>query len=291
MILEKIHEEGMIPGERGIMSKKGIYFHSPSLFAKEHLFCVYWGAEYLCAPPYQVSRKGLHSYLFFCILSGELHFTYRDHSFTAATGDIVLLDCMYPHHYYTPKQVRFQFFHFDGNVTSDYCEYLYQKDGALFRNKSEAALTFQQLLDQLRLPQPDDHRLSALVHTLFGSLAAKIRKPLSSSIQKACLYLETHFQEPVTVEDAARQTALSKYHFSRVFKAETGSSPHEYLSTLRLRRARELVMETTRSIDAIAVECGFSSASHFIRAFKKDLDFTPAVYRKFFDPSDFQKSP
>ena len=51
MILEKIHEEGMIPGERGIMSKKGIYFHSPSPFAKEHLFCVYWGAEYLCAPP------------------------------------------------------------------------------------------------------------------------------------------------------------------------------------------------------------------------------------------------
>jgi len=198
---------------------------------------------------------------------------------------------MYPHHYYTPKQVRFQFFHFDGSITSDYCEYLYQKDGALFRNKSEAALTFQQLLDQLRLPQPDDHRLSALVHTLFGSLAAKIRKPLSPSIQKACLYLETHFQEPVTVEDAARQTALSKYHFSRVFKAETGSSPHEYLSTLRLRRARELVMETTRSIDAIAVECGFSSTSHFIRAFKKDLDFTPAVYRKFFDPSGFQKSP
>ena len=47
----------MVPGERGIMSKKGIYFHSPSPFAKEHLFCVYWGAEYLCAPPYQVSRK------------------------------------------------------------------------------------------------------------------------------------------------------------------------------------------------------------------------------------------
>ena len=45
------------------------------------------------------------------------------------------------------------------------------------------------------------------------------------------------------------------------------------------------------SIDAIAVECGFSSTSHFIRAFKKDLDFTPAVYRKFFDPSGFQKSP
>ena len=166
-MLEKIHEEGMIPGERGIMKKKGIYFHSPSVFAKEHLFCVYWGAEYLCVPPYQVRRSGLHSYLFFCILSGELHFTYREGTFTASTGDIVLLDCMYPHYYYTPKQVRFQFFHFDGNITPDYCEYLYQKNGALFRNKSEAALTFQQLLDQLRLPQPDDHRLSSLVLSLI----------------------------------------------------------------------------------------------------------------------------
>ena len=89
-MLEKIHEEGMIPGERGIMNKKGIYFHSPSVFAKEHLFCVYWGAEYLCVPPYQVCRSGLHSYLFFCILSGELRFTYREQTFMASTGDIVL---------------------------------------------------------------------------------------------------------------------------------------------------------------------------------------------------------
>ena len=43
MILEKIHEEGMIPGERGIMSKKGIYFHSPSPFAKEPSSSAYTG--------------------------------------------------------------------------------------------------------------------------------------------------------------------------------------------------------------------------------------------------------
>ena len=187
MILEKIHEEGMIPGERGIMSKKGIYFHSPPPPLRRSISSAYTGELNISVHRPTRSAERVCTLTFFsAFCQGNLHFTYRDHSFTAATGDIVLLDCMYPHHYYTPKQVRFQFFHFDGSITSDYCEYLYQKDGALFRNKSEAALTFQQLLDQLRLPQPDDHRLSALVHTLFGSLAAKIRKPLSPSIQKAC---------------------------------------------------------------------------------------------------------
>ena len=110
MILEKIHEEGMIPGERGIMSKKGIYFHSPPSLRRS-ISSAYTGELNISVHRPTRSAERVCTLTFFsAFCQGNLHFTYRDHSFTAATGDIVLLDCMYPHHYYTPKQVRFQFF-------------------------------------------------------------------------------------------------------------------------------------------------------------------------------------
>ena len=101
--------------------------------------------------------------------------------------------------------------------------------------------------------------------------------------------MQEHYREPVSVDDIAASAALSKYHFSRLFREKTGVSPHEYLSSLRLQHARKLILETSLSVEDIASRCGFSTASHFIRAFKKEMEFTPAAYRKYFDPSGFQK--
>lgn len=290
MKLEKIHEEGMIPGEKGILGKKGIYFHSPGQFARNNLFCIYWGAEYLCGSPYQVSREGLNSLLLFCFLSGEMEFAYRGRTFTAGPGDVVILDCRLPHRYHAEKPVRFHFLHFDGVPARAYCELLYAKSGACFSGHPECALQSQRILEELSGERADDHRLSALFHQLMSTLASDGQKTFCEPVAKAVEYMQKHFQNPVTVDDIARQSAVSKFHLSRIFRAETGSSPHEYLTRLRLHHAQELIMETSKSIDFIASECGFSSTSHFIRAFKKEMDFTPAVYRKFFDSTGFSKS-
>lgn len=289
MKLEKIHQEGMIPNERGILDKRGIFFHSPGSFAKEHLLCLYWGAEYLCTAPYQVCREGLDSLLLFCILSGEMEFTYRGRTFMACPGDVVLLDCRLPHYYHAQKPVRFQFLHFDGGPARAYCELLYTRGGACQKGHPECRSLIHDILDEMNNARADDHRLCALLHQIMSTLAAG-QKNLSKPVSQAIEYICGHYREAVTVEEIARRSALSKYHFSRIFRAETGSSPHEYLCRIRIRHAQELIMETGRSIDDIAAECGFSSTSHFIRAFKKEMDFTPAVYRKFFEPSGFSRT-
>lgn len=289
MRIEEIQEKVMIPNEQGIVRKKGIYFYSPSDFGKEHLFCVLWGGEYTCVPPYQIRRKGLELFLAFRILSGELYFTYEGKDFKGEEGDIVLLDCRKAHHYYAKNQVSFQFFHFTGNCSREYLELLYKKSGACFHHKSGTGAVFAEILEELSGTRPEEHRLSWLLHNLLGILAAKEPVSMDSCVAEAIHYIQEHYTEELSVEDIAEKVSLSKYHFSRIFREQTGCSPHQYLISFRIRKARELIMETGLSIESIGLQCGFSSASHFIRAFKKEMDFTPASYRKYFDPEGFQK--
>ena len=134
MKIEEIQKKVTIPNEQGIVKKRGIYFYSPSDFAKDHLFCVLWGGEYTCVPPYHIKRKGLELFLAFRILSGELYFEYQGKNFKAEEGDIVLLDCRKIHYYYVKTCVSFQFFHFTGNCSQEYLKLLYKKSGACFHH-------------------------------------------------------------------------------------------------------------------------------------------------------------
>ena len=99
-----IRQQGFIRFEPVSIEKEGIYCHTASAFAQQHLFYGLWGARYLCSAPYSVRRKHLNAFLMFYIHSGEMQFTYRDQTFTASADDIVLIDCNFPHHYYTKRE-------------------------------------------------------------------------------------------------------------------------------------------------------------------------------------------
>ena len=72
---------------------------------------------------------------------------------------------------------------------------------------------------------------------------------------------------------------LSLHHFSAAFKASTGMPPHRYQIDRRIRRAKELLLGTDRSIIAIALEVGFASHSHFTDQFRKWTNTTPSRFR------------
>ena len=137
-----ILQQGIIRFEPGIIEKEGIYFHTASAFAQQHLFYSLWGARYLCSAPYSVRRKHLNAFLMFYIHSGEMQFTYRDQTFTASANDIVLIDCNFPHHYYTKREAQFSWFHFHGNASQAYCDLLWKNNGALF-SSLECSVTYE----------------------------------------------------------------------------------------------------------------------------------------------------
>ena len=274
--------EGVILSESGILEKDGIFFYSASDFARESLFYPMWGAKYLCASPYVVSHRTFDAFLLFYITDGELYFTCRGQSFTAGANDIVLLDCKHPHEYHARGPVRFYWFHFRGAASQAYCDRLWERAGAHFPNHPEAEQHFARMQQLLRTQAGNDDSSSVCIPRLLALLNAEPSRSLSPPVVRAKNYIFAHYRENISVDDIAAQAALSRYHFSRIFRMEIGTSPHSYLTEVRLLHAKQLLLETSDSIEQIAAACAFCSSSNFIRTFRRINGLTPAKFRQMF---------
>ena len=94
-----------------------------------------------------------------------------------------------------------------------------------------------------------------------------------------CAYITEHMDQPISLEQMARHVSLSPYHFSRLFKRETGYTPHQYLVIVRINAAKYYLKSTNLSIKQITQRCGFSSESNFCAVFKRFTGHTPGAYR------------
>ncbi len=94
--------------------------------------------------------------------------------------------------------------------------------------------------------------------------------------------LRANLQLSWTIFDLSRRAGMSERTFLRRFQAATGTTPARWLLAERLRRARQLLEETTETVDRIADRCGFGSATNLRHHFGRELGITPTSYRKQF---------
>jgi two-component system response regulator YesN len=99
-------------------------------------------------------------------------------------------------------------------------------------------------------------------------------------IHRSIDYLEHHFTDPeLSLNELATQANLSPSHFSAVFSQETGQTFKEYLTELRINKAKELLrMTSLRSAD-IAYQVGYNDPHYFSSVFKKNTGFSPMKFR------------
>lgn len=93
-------------------------------------------------------------------------------------------------------------------------------------------------------------------------------------------YVHNHYQEPITLEDIAREIHLCKGECSKLFKKSMKISLFSYLQEYRIERSVELLLNSTMSISDLAEQVGFSCANYYIKVFKKDKGCSPLKYRK-----------
>ncbi len=101
-----------------------------------------------------------------------------------------------------------------------------------------------------------------------------------AKIAEALRHIEAHLGEEVDLDGVARGFYFSPYYFHRVFTAIVGAPFASYVRWRRLLRACALLAGTDGGVTEIALDCGFSSAQAFARAFRRTFGVSPAVYRK-----------
>ncbi|HUK91519.1 MAG TPA: AraC family transcriptional regulator [Blastocatellia bacterium] len=104
--------------------------------------------------------------------------------------------------------------------------------------------------------------------------------PVDRRLRRAIEFMHDNFARELGVEEIASAAFLSEYHFARLFKQITGITPHSYLASIRLERARELLLQTPMAISEIALTVGYQTQSHFTHAFKSATGVTPLAYRR-----------
>ncbi|WP_283674251.1 AraC family transcriptional regulator [Butyricicoccus sp. Marseille-Q5471] len=271
----------------GMLPTSEVFFHTATKFAREALYYLICMGDYQVDSRYIVARiapeKRVQYFQLFLITSGALHFSYQNRLFTAPKGSIVLIDCREPHDYRAQGPASFKWFAYDGPTAKAYCDWLLSFGSPLFFPKDFASLNAQMLslLQMFASRRINEQKVSIQLQSVLCSLGSVSCDPADSTdqtINEAALYMEEHFMEPLRVETLAAGNNLSVPYFIRQFRKVHGSTPHEYLTNVRLTHAKRLLLTTKLSVIEISAAVGFKSSTNFIRFFKSETGLTPLQF-------------
>ncbi|MEU3961555.1 DJ-1/PfpI family protein [Streptomyces buecherae] len=91
-----------------------------------------------------------------------------------------------------------------------------------------------------------------------------------------------HLDAPLTVADLAAYAHVSDRHLTRLFKTELGMTPHAYVESVRVEKARQELESSDATLERVAALCGFGTTDTLVRAFRRRLNTTPTEYRRRF---------
>jgi AraC family transcriptional regulator len=92
--------------------------------------------------------------------------------------------------------------------------------------------------------------------------------------------MRDRFDEDISLDELAALVTLSRFHFCTAFRLATGRTPHEWLTELRMNRARELLSDPVLRITDIALAVGYETPSAFAATFRRSVGTTPSEFRR-----------
>jgi len=113
----------------------------------------------------------------------------------------------------------------------------------------------------------------------FPALRAATREELFRRLTRAREFIAASFEQPLTLDEMAQIACLSPSHFLRSFRQAFGQTPHQFLTTLRLERARFLLQQTELPVTEICLAVGFESLGSFSTRFRRQFGVSPSHLR------------
>lgn len=206
-------------------------------------------------------------------------------------GDCILVCRGVPHWFFVDKKEACQIAQLEFHVeVPDY----FRQAFAFFRVKQFQKLSGCEMAGELLESIGRRHRLTGnhfygglqmklLFFQLFTELSGKIQEKDRSKgdgkIEKIVSYINQNYEDDLSVETLADRFGISSRYLRKCFKEETGINCVQYITSLRMEKAKELLWLSEKTVTEIASLTGFNSSQYFSRLFRQYTGQTPVEYR------------
>ncbi|MBW3093605.1 helix-turn-helix transcriptional regulator [Bifidobacterium sp. 82T10] len=283
----------MKPAEHNILNEgSDFYIYTPSKTALRTFFYPLRVGSFRYEQGYRQERSSFDSFLLMAIRRGAFAVSTEQGEQgeqRAGEGSFVLVDCYQHHSYRAIEDSDVLWLHFDGPQARAYFELINGKLGTVFSLRDPSyALTrlsgiFTTFHTQQRVSEPKMAKHITDILTEFA-VAASDSTPSPQRqphiIEHVLSYIANHLSEPLPIEELAGLAYMSEYHFIRVFKKETGYTPHAYIIDSRMHAAKYLLLNSDATLKQLCDECGFTDPSAFCAAFKRKTGMSPMEFRQ-----------
>ena len=226
-----------------------------------------------------------HSDSFVFVTSGSAQYLFDDKLLNASAGDVLFLS--YKSQYsinVNSDDYRFIYVNYFFDLQSE--EHL---TNFIYKTKHLSALEqdFKNLYNLWKIGDyADKLYCRALVYKIYSQLAKSdmthyISGNRRREIEQIAEYMSEHLSEAdLSVTDLCKLCRISEVHFRRLFNCIYHTSPTKFLTSLRIKKAKELLSNNNYSISEISELCGFQNHYYFSKVFKSMTSTTPTEYRR-----------
>lgn len=238
-----------------------------------------------------LKRRDVGTYVFQYTLSGSGRLDIDGNSYSVETGEAFIVEIPSDHRYYLPKDSNgweFIFITLVGKEAAQCWQFMKEHNGPILKVSADSKL-IQLLLkiygDTCSQKITDSYYASAKAYEFimecyrFIRNIEKSKKDFSLQITKALSFIQTHYHEPITLEEIAPVSGFSKYYFIKQFQHQLNMTPVQYLTKIRIEKAAELLRSTGFSVTDIASQVGYANANYFNKVFRKAVGVSAGTFR------------
>lgn len=277
----------MRPIDTGCSPESNVFFYTPGDQARRTFFYPLCAGHYYCNSSYRVQRNNYDSFLIIYVKRGAGYLSCQNKTFTFQSGDLVIVDCYQPHIYGTTTDSEILWIHFDGATSREYIQMLQSQNEPVYALKNALSMEneFKKVINMISSQENINDPLCSLsivqllTEAMLGNGSRDLKKHPSYVIEDTISYISSHIGDSLSLQFLADRAGLSPFYFTRLFKKETGYTPHNYIIQSRVNIAKFYLKSSEYSIKQICFSSGFPSESSFCSTFKKICGMTPSEYK------------